>query len=155
MTTSMFRTVICTALGLALLVTLAGPTALIGQEKATKKTKGRLPPYYAQVVTEKQRAEIYTIQKKYNDQLDALEAQLKSVQEQRDTEIESLLSADQKEKLNKLRTEALGKRKSKTEAAETTDESEPAAASAGTTTTTTAAPTTTRPAAATTKSSSK
>ena len=61
-----------TALGLALLSAAFSQPAVVGQEKAAKKAKGRLPAYFAQVVTEKRRSEIYTIQKKYDDQLEAL-----------------------------------------------------------------------------------
>jgi len=146
----MSRPLVATALGLVLLTTAVIQPTLVGQEKAARKAKGRLPPYFAQVVTEKQRSEIYTIQKKYAEQIDALEVQLKNVQEQRDTEMEGLLTAEQKEKLNKLRADAASKRKSK---AADTAEAE-AVVPAATTTTTTVAPTTTKAATAT-KSTSK
>ena len=146
MTSSMFRTLGIAALGFALLSAIFSQPTLVGQEKAAKKAKGRLPPYFAQVVTEKQRTEIYTLQKKYSDQIDALEAQLKSLQEQRDAEIEGLLSEEQKAKLNKLRADAVSKRKAKS-----SDGEEPEAEAPATTTTTAATPTTTK-AATTTKS---
>ena len=145
MTTSMSRTLVAAALGLAFLTTAVMQPTLVGQEKAKKKAKGRLPAYYAQVVTEKQRDEIYSIQKRYSDQLDVLQAQLKSLQEQRDTEIEGILSAEQKEKLNTLRAAAAGKRKAKVADASEAAVEEPAA----TTTTTTAPPATTKPATST------
>lgn len=149
MTSSMFRMLAPAALGIALLTSLVVQPALVGQEKTTKKAKGRLPPYFAQVVTEKQRSEIYAIQKKYNDQLDALEQQVKALQAQRDTEVEGVLSAEQKEKLDKLRADAASRRKAKAAAADAEDPSEPV------TTTTSAAPTTTKPATATTKAANR
>jgi hypothetical protein len=145
MSSTMFRTLGAAALGRAVLSTVVSPT-LIGQEKAAKKAKGRLPPYFAQVVTEKQRTDIYKIQKTYEEQIDALEAQLKTLQTQRDTEMEGLLSAEQKQKLDKLRADAAGKRKSK--AATAAAEAE-ATETEATTTTTTAAPATSKPATAT------
>ena len=142
MSSSMFRTVGAPALALSLLTAFVAQPILVGQEKAAKKAKGRLPPYFAQVVTEKQRTNIYAIQKKYADQLEALEQQVKSLQEQRDSEIEGVLTDEQKEKLYQLRADAAGKRKSKTAAAaETTETTETSEASA------TIAPTATAPAA--------
>ena len=56
---------------------VGGGTLSIGQEaKAAKKAKGRLPPYFADIVTEEQRNKIYEVQAKYSKERDALEAQL-------------------------------------------------------------------------------
>lgn len=82
-----------------------------------EKPKGRLPPYYKDVVTEKQRDEIYTIQAKYEPQIDELQAQIDKLQEKRDAEIEKLLNASQKSKLEKLKAE-----KSKKKAAAAADD---------------------------------
>jgi hypothetical protein len=90
---------------------------LSGQEAKPKaKAKGRLPPYYTQVVDAKQREQIYAIQAKYKEQIEKLQAELKAATEKQDAEIEALLSAEQKDKVAKLRAE--GKSKGKGNAAE-------------------------------------
>jgi hypothetical protein len=83
----------------------------IGQEAKDKKAKGRLPAYYSDIVTETQRVQIYSVQEKYAKQIDALNEQLNALEKQRDTEIEGMLTADQKEKLKKAREDAAAKKK--------------------------------------------
>jgi hypothetical protein len=83
----------------------------LSQEAKEKKTKGRLPQYYADIVTESQRQKIYAVQDKYAKQIADLVAQLAAVEKQRDTEIENLLSADQREQLTKAREDAAAKKK--------------------------------------------
>lgn len=134
MTTSMSRALLVAVLGIAMGASAVLQPTLVGQEKAAKKAKGRLPPYFAQVVTERQRNEIYEIQRKYTEQIDALEAQLKSLQEQRDTEIESVLSDEQKEKLNKLRADAASRRKTKAAESAEAEAAEPASTTKSTAT---------------------
>ena len=72
---------------------------------AKEKPKGRLPAYYKDVVTDEQKDQIYVIQAKYEKQLDAVKAK-------QNGEIEALLSAEQKEKLAKVKAEADAKKKS-------------------------------------------
>jgi hypothetical protein len=128
MTTFATRRLLAVALAMSLAAGFIGHSSLVGQEATAKKAraqaKGRLPAYFKDVVTEKQRDEIYAIQKKYEAQIEALEEQLKSLQSQRDTEIEGLLSAEQKEKLEKLRADAASKRKTKTEATASSESTE-------------------------------
>jgi hypothetical protein len=90
---------------LAVLYLLASSAA---QEK---KAKGRLPPYYSAVVNDQQRQAIYLIQAKYDQQLDALNQQVQAVEKQRDAEIESVLSPEQRLLLKKAVDEAAAKRK--------------------------------------------
>ncbi|MBC7852211.1 MAG: hypothetical protein IAF94_02150 [Pirellulaceae bacterium] len=78
---------------------------------AKNKAKGRLPAYYREVVTDEQRDQVYAIQAKYEKQLGDLQSQLESVRAKQNEEIDALLSAEQKEKLAKLREEADAKRK--------------------------------------------
>jgi hypothetical protein len=94
---------------LTVLSLLAGG-ASIGQEKE-KKAKGRLPPYYGDIVTETQRQTIYGIQAKYAAQIDALQKQLDTIEQQRDNEIEGVLNADQKARLKLAQEEAAAKKK--------------------------------------------
>jgi hypothetical protein len=96
--------------------------------KAPAKPKGRLPAYYGDVVTEAQRGQIYTIQGKYNDQIKKLQEEIKTLADKRDAEIEGLLTAEQKTKIDTLKAEA-GKKKA--DAGKTaTEEKKPAATEA-------------------------
>ena len=85
----------------------------IGQEAKAKKAKGRLPAYFADIVTEEQRTAIYRIQESHKKQIDDLEAQLATARDKEMAEIEAVLDAQQKEKLKKAREEAAAKKKKK------------------------------------------
>jgi hypothetical protein len=95
-------------------VILAGVVAAGALAAQEKEFKGRLPPYYSVIVTEGQRREIYRIQERYAARIDELKAQLAALEEERDGEIEAVLSAKQRERLQKVRDEALAKRKKPT-----------------------------------------
>jgi len=97
--------VVCAAVVLGLAPGVVGPLA--AQEK---KLKGRLPPYYGDIVTEQQRSAIYAIQAKYDTQINNLKAQLELLEQQRDVEIENVLTPLQKEALRKRRADATAKR---------------------------------------------
>jgi TolA-binding protein len=105
----------------ALLVTLT--TAQ--DTKAPAKPKGRLPAYYGDVVSEKQRSEIYSIQSKYADQIKKLQDEIKALSDKRDTEIEGVLTAEQKAKVATLKAEA-AKKKTDKAAADDAKPGEPA-----------------------------
>ena len=75
--------------------------------------------YYAKVVDEKQRQKIYDIQRKYHPQIAELQRQLEKLIAQRDSEIEAVLTPQQKAEIEKLRQEAAQRRKNKAQ----TDES--------------------------------
>jgi hypothetical protein len=99
------------ALLVALMAALLSATSLsIGQE-GKAKAKGRLPAYYAAIVTPRQRDEIYALQDRYAQQIAALREQLAVLTKQRDAEMENVLSDDQKEKLKQARENAAAKRK--------------------------------------------
>lgn len=92
----------------------------IGQDKAkkaekTEKTKGRLPAYFADVVSEDQKAKIYAIQEKYADQIKELNAQLAAVAKKQNDEIDAVLTAEQKGKIDAARAEAVAKKKKKSD----------------------------------------
>lgn len=79
---------------------------------AAKGTFGRrLPPYYKDIVDEKQKAEIYTIQADFNAKIDALKEQLEKLTADRDAAVENVLSVEQKDKLKKAQEAAAAKRK--------------------------------------------
>jgi len=101
----LFAAVVALSAGLAI------GTNSIGQEAKEKKAKGKLPAYFADIVTESQRQQIYGLQDKYAKQIAEIQAQLDALTKQRDSEIESLLNADQKEKLKRAREEGAAKKK--------------------------------------------
>ena len=117
----MWKKVLILALALPLTAATVGSPLMLGQEKAAntgdakpaKAAKGRLPPYYADIVTEDQRAKIYEIQTKYSKELEALREQIAAVTEKQRAEIESVLSPEQKDKLKKSESDAVAKRKKK------------------------------------------
>jgi hypothetical protein len=64
-----------------------------------KIRKGRLPNYYTEVVTEKQREEIYKIQEEYKPKIDAAKAQREALTKEQNEKISAVLTADQKKKI--------------------------------------------------------
>jgi hypothetical protein len=109
---TMLRKVLVVAVVIVTAGVIVGTSPLsIGQEAKEKKVKGKLPAYFADIVTDSQRQQIYSVQEKYSKQIADLNSQLETVTKQRDSEIESLLNADQKEKLKKAREEGAAKKK--------------------------------------------
>jgi hypothetical protein len=84
----------------------------IGQEKQKQesKKKGKLPAYYADLVSQAQREQIYAIQAAHEKKIAALREQLDAAEKVRDDEIEAVLDAQQKAKLATARAEALAKK---------------------------------------------
>jgi len=132
---SLWRKVVICAVVVPVLGLLAfsGPLS-IGQDKAKKanttedaaKPKGRLPAYFADVVSGEQKEKIYAIQAKYADQIKQLDEQLAAVAKKQNDEIDAVLSAEQKAKIDAARAEAVAKKKKKSDdkkKAETTTES--------------------------------
>lgn len=97
--------------------------------KSRAKPRGRLPAYYAQVVSNVQREQIYKIQQGYSTQIEALEAQLKELQAKMQGEIRGVLTTEQQKKVDEL-TEAAranrGGKASSTEPAASTPAAAPA-----------------------------
>ena len=79
--------------------------------KKRKKARGRLPAYYAKVVTADQRKEIYSIQAKYNLEIGKLRQQLMKLIKDRNRDVEEVLSTDQLQKVKTMRAAAKAKRK--------------------------------------------
>ncbi|HEX4129101.1 MAG TPA: hypothetical protein VHZ24_03600 [Pirellulales bacterium] len=98
------------------------PKSTSPEAKAAKKqradARGYLPPYYKNVVDPTQREKIYKIQNSYDEKIDALEKQLKELSDQRDAEIEAVLTPEQKKKVQELAAAAKANRSKKTAAAE-------------------------------------
>ena len=129
----MLRTILCVAMLLGLLVPAMAFQA-VETEKATKteakkagaktdakaatkrETKGRLPANYSKVVDDAQRSKIYGIQSDFNARIDALEAQLKELTDQRDAAIRAVLTDEQQKRLDELVEESKSKRAGKSAA---------------------------------------
>lgn len=92
------------------------------KEVEEKEPAKRLPPYYKDVVTETQRAEIYKLQEQYNNKISVLAEEIKKLQAERSTAIEALLTPEQKKKLADIKAAAAAKAKEGKEPKETTTE---------------------------------
>jgi acyl-CoA synthetase (NDP forming) len=95
---------------LASVLTVALAQEATKEAKPSLKAKGRLPAYYKDVVSDTQKQQIYGIQAKYNEQILKLAEEMKALTAQRDKEVEAVLSADQKTKVETLRAEAAKKK---------------------------------------------
>lgn len=96
-----------------------------GKKDAAEKATGRLPNNYGRLgLSDAQRQKIYGIQAKYQEQIEALTKQLEELRQKRDTEIEAVLTAEQKTKLQELQAETAKKKssaKGKSEKSEKTE----------------------------------
>jgi len=81
------------------------------QPKKRAEPRGRLPAYFGKVVNKAQREQIYGIQKEYDPKIDALEAELAKLRQERDAKIDALLTPEQKAQIEQLKSEAAAKRK--------------------------------------------
>ena len=125
--------VVATSLGL-----LVAGSPSIGQEtkagaKKSEKRKGQLPANYADVVSDEQRDKIYGIQEKYAKDLKALNEQLLVLTKKQNDEIEAVLTAEQKEKIDLARANTAAKKKKRAadkKASEAAKTGAPAAAKA-------------------------
>ena len=75
-----------------------------------------LPARYAQVVDEKQRAEIYKIQDEYQPKIDALQSQVNALKKERDEKISALLTPEQKKQIDAAAAKAKADRKARSKA---------------------------------------
>jgi TolA-binding protein len=100
----------------------AKPAAQADAKKEPAKPRGRLPAYYAQVVTPQQREQIYALQKPIVEKIEALEAQIKELQAQMEKESRAILTADQLKKVEELRAATQEKIKAAREAGAATPE---------------------------------
>jgi len=86
----------------------AKPAAVDSSDAPEADTKKyhRLPPFYGDVVTEKQKEQIYAIQDRYGAEIRTLELQLLAVIKKRNAEVEMVLTAQQKTLVVRLAEEA-------------------------------------------------
>lgn len=78
--------------------------------KKRAKPRGRLPAHFGKIVDPQQREAIYKLQSEYAPKIEALRAELQALLAKRDADVESVLTAEQKEKLAELRAAAASKR---------------------------------------------
>ncbi|MEZ6137783.1 MAG: hypothetical protein R3C53_23090 [Pirellulaceae bacterium] len=75
--------------------------------KTAAAPRGRLPRYFAALVTERQREEIYDIQRTHAVRRAELELELEELRKTEISEIEAVLNKTQRERLEELRAAAL------------------------------------------------
>jgi hypothetical protein len=83
--------------------------------KAEKKAAGRLPPYYGEVVSKEQREKIYAVQAKYAEQIEKLLLEVETLEKQQMSEIEGVLSQEQRDQVAKRVSDAKSKRSKRPE----------------------------------------
>ena len=105
---------LCGACGVAVSPTLLAQKVEAKAETKTaapeaKKPTRRLPNFYGDLVDGTQKEKIYAVQDQYTPQIDALTAQIKALQQKRDADIEAVLNAEQKVKLEKAKADSKAK----------------------------------------------
>lgn len=108
-------TVVAASLALALGTQLSVEST-VGQEKSAskptpakvaKKPAGRLPAHYGKLgISSDQRAKIYGVQSTYKKQIADLQKQIDALKTKQNTEVQAVLTADQKKKLDEILAEA-------------------------------------------------
>ena len=67
------------------------------------KAKGFLPPNWGKLgLTDTQKQDVYTIQGKYNSEIDKLDAKIKELKATRDKEMKAVLTPEQKKRLEEI-----------------------------------------------------
>ncbi len=100
----------------------ASPTAQDAPQKPPrKKSRGRLPMYFSKVVTQQQREDIYEIQARFAAKIDELQTQIDKLIQERDQEVESVLSTEQLAEVKKLRDDAKKRRMARRNKSKTDD----------------------------------
>ena len=85
----------------------------MAQVQPPKQFHGRLPAYYGKVVNERQREQIYAIQRHYFVQIEDLKAKLEAVTKKRDAEVSAVLSPQQQAEIEGFEAVAKAKRDAK------------------------------------------
>ncbi|MDR2441403.1 MAG: hypothetical protein LBE12_18740 [Planctomycetaceae bacterium] len=67
-----------------------------------KKLSGRLPTGYRNVVTKKQRDDIYAIQKNYAELIELLKIRIVLLEQECDQQVDALLTSDQVQKIRQM-----------------------------------------------------
>lgn len=96
----------------AAVLCLVLPAMLAAQDDPSSRAepRGRLPSYYAQVITPQQKEQVYQAQAEYEQQIDALEAKIEALEKKRDDAVRALLTAEQRKQVDQLAAVAKAKR---------------------------------------------
>ena len=78
--------------------------------KVVKRFTRRLPNFYNQIVSETQRDKVYEIQAAYFEPMEKLALRLERLAAERDAQIEAVLTAEQKVKIEALAKDAAARR---------------------------------------------
>lgn len=79
------------------------------KKEEPKAVKGQLPTYWKMLgLTDKQVQDVYKIQGKYNDEIDALEAKIKELKEKMSKERLEVLTPEQKKRLEDILKDKAG-----------------------------------------------
>jgi len=100
-------------------------TEKAGAASEEEKAAGRLPNNYGKLgLNDKQKKSIYAAQTKYGAEISALIKQVEELRAKRDAEVEGVLTAEQKVKLQELQSETAKKTAAKKAAAKAPAETE-------------------------------
>ena len=91
-------------------LTLPALVAADDSSSARAEPRGRLPSYFAQVVTPQQKEQVYQAQSEYEQQIDELEAKIEALEKKRDEAVRALLTAEQRKQVDQLAAAAKAKR---------------------------------------------
>lgn len=89
--------------------------------KVEKKFTRRLPNHYRDVISDEQRDKIYAVQSAYFGPVEMLTQRLDRLKAERDAQIEALLTAEQKKRIEALRKNASEQRAANRRAAQTAE----------------------------------
>lgn len=89
------------------------PIAATQEAGKKEPAKGRLPPYFGDVVDDKEKQGIYDIQAAYEPKIEKLEAELEAVKAERDAKIEKLVGPAKMKKIDEAKAAAAAKREEK------------------------------------------
>ncbi len=107
------RSVVLTAAALVVAASGVGFSQDTGQDGDGDQQTRRLPNYYARVVTDDQREQIYEIQEKHASTIDELQKQLDEAIAARDKEVEAILTPDQLARVKEYEQEAQSRREAR------------------------------------------
>ena len=91
----------------------SAPTKPKADASKKAETRRRLPPHYADVVTEEQREAIYKIQDEHAPEIEAQEAKLMAVRKKLDDAVRGVLKPDQLKKVDEAAAAAAKRRASR------------------------------------------
>ncbi len=100
----MFRASMFALVG-GLAVLAAGSNGQEPKKEDSPKLKGFLPQNWAKIgLTDDQKQQIYKVQAKHGTEIEKLEAEIRKHKADRDAELKTILTADQKKKLEEILT---------------------------------------------------